>query len=314
MMRHPRSRPILGAIAPLTLAAALLGCGVGGASSPEQEGLLPLWEVTDGTNTVHLLGSIHLLRPDVYPLDPTIYEVFDSAEIVAFELDIAEMASAAAVMMAQGMYRSGRTIADDLPADLVGELERRGQELSLPPAMLRSMKPWLAAMTLSALMLQRAGFEGASGIDAHFQQRAAQMGKRTMGLETAEEQVAALDGLSAEAQVALVRRTLADLDSAAAKLDQSTALWRAGDVEGLAALMAESLRGQPELEERLLSSRNRNWVPQIEELLRGGGRAMVIVGLAHLVGEGSVVDLLEKRGYTVQQLRAREAAGVGASP
>lgn len=54
-------------------------------------------------------------------------------------------------------------------------------------------------------------------------------------------------------------------------------------------------------------------MPQIEALLRGGERAMVIVGLAHLVGEGSVVDLLEKRGYTVQRLRAREAAGVGAS-
>jgi len=313
-MRHPRSRPILGAIAPLALATALLGCGAGGASSPEQEGLLPLWEVTDGTNTVHLLGSIHLLRPDVYPLDPTIYEVFDSADIVVFELDIADMARAAAVMMAQGMYQSGRTIADDLPADLVGELDRRGQELSLPPGMLRSMKPWLAAMTLSALVLQRAGFEGTSGIDVHFQQRAAQMGKRTMGLETAEDQIAAMDGLSAEAQVVLVRRTLAELDSAVAKLDQSTAMWKAGDVEGVAALMAESMRGQPELEERLLNRRNRNWVPQIEELLRGGGRAIVIVGLAHLVGEGSVVDLLEKRGYTVQQLRAREAAGVGAAP
>ena len=305
---------MMSAIAQLALAAALLGCGAVGGSSSEQEGLLPLWEVTDGSNTVHLLGSIHLLRPEVYPLDPTIYEVFDSADVVVFELDLAEMGNAAAVMMTQGMYASGRTIADDLPADLVDELERRGQELSLPHGMLRSMKPWFAAMMLSALVLQRAGFEGASGVDAHFHQRATQMGKRTMGLETAEEQVAAMDGLSPEAQVVLVRRTLAELDSAAAMLDRSTALWQAGDVEELAALMGESLRGQPELEERLLTRRNRNWVPQIEELLRGGGRAMVIVGLAHLVGEGSVVDLLEKRGYTVQQLRAREVAGVGAAP
>src|SRR5690606_19634877 len=156
---------------------------------------------------------------------------------------------------------SGRTIADDLPADLLGELERRGQELSLPPAMVRGMKPWFAAMTLSALVLQRAGFEGASGIDAHFHQRATAAGKRTMGLETAEDQVSALDGLSAEAQGVLVRRTLADLDSVAAKLDQATTLWKAGDAEGLATMMTESMRGQPELEERLLSSRNRNWVP-----------------------------------------------------
>ncbi len=313
MMRHLRSRRILGAVAPLALATVLLGWGARDGSSPEQPGWLPLWEVTDGSSTVHLLGSIHLLRPDVYPLDPTIYEVFDSADVVAFELDAAELAQAATAMMARGMYQSGRTIADDLPADLLGELERRGQELSLPPAMVRGMKPWFAAMTLSALVLQRAGFDGASGIDAHFHQRAAAAGKRTMGLETADDQLSALDGLSAEAQVMFVRRTLADLDSAVAKLDHSTTLWQAGDADALAALMTESMRGQPELEERLLTNRNRQWVPQIEALLRGGERAMVIVGLAHLVGEGSVVDLLEKRGYTVQRLRAREAAGVGAS-
>jgi len=313
MTWHRRSLRILAAAAPLALATVLLGWGAREASSPGQQGWLPLWEVSGGNGTVHLLGSIHLLRPDVYPLDPTIYEVFDSADVVVFELDAAELAKAAPAMMARGTYGSGRTIADDLPADLVSELERRGQELSFPPAMLRGMKPWFAAMTLSALVLQRAGFQATSGIDAHFHQRAATAGKRTMGLETAEDQLSALDGLSAEAQVVFVQRTLADLDSAAAKLDHSTALWQAGDVDALAAMMAESMRGQPELEERLLTNRNRNWVPQIEALLRSGERAMVIVGLAHLVGEGSVVDLLEKRGYTVRQLRAVEAAGVGAS-
>lgn len=313
MMGDPRSRRLFGAVAPLALATVLLGWGARDGRSPEQPGWLPLWEVTGGSSTVHLLGSIHLLRPDVYPLDPTIYEVFDSADVVAFELDAAEVAQASAAMMARGTYQSDRTIADDLPADLVGELEQRGQELSLPPEVVRRMKPWFAAMTLSALVLHRAGFDALSGIDLHFQQRAAAAGKRTVGLETAEDQLSALDGLSAEAQVVLVRRTLADLDSAAAQLDRATALWQAGDAEALAAMMTESMRGQPELEERLLSNRNRNWVPQIEALLRGGERAMVIVGLAHLVGEGSVVDLLEKRGYTVQRLRAREAAGVGAS-
>ncbi|HEX7090870.1 MAG TPA: TraB/GumN family protein [Longimicrobiales bacterium] len=312
-MLHRRSQRILATVAPLALAAVLLGWGARDGSSPEQPGWLPLWEVTGGSGTVHLLGSIHLLRPDIYPLDPTIYEVFDSADVVAFELDASELAQAAAAMMARGRYQSGRTIADDLPADLVGELERRGQELSLPSGVVRGMKPWLAAMTLSALALQRAGFDAASGIDVHFQQRAAAAGKRTMGLETAEDQLSALDGLSAEAQVVLVRRTLADLDSAAAKLDHATTLWQTGDAEGLATLMTESMRGQPELEERLLTSRNRNWVPQIEALLRSGERALVIVGIGHLVGEGSVVDLLEERGYTVRRLRAHEAAGVGAS-
>lgn len=313
MMQQLRSRRLFGAVAPLALATVLLGWGARGGSAPEQPGWLPLWEVTDGSSTVHLLGSIHLLRPDVYPLDPTIYEVFDSADVVAFELDIAELAQAGPAMMERGTYQSGRTLADDLPADLAGELERRAAELSLPAAVVRTMKPWFAAMTLSALVLQQAGFDAAAGIDLHFHQRASAAGKRTIGLETLEDQLSAMDGLSAEAQVALVRSTLAELDSTAVRMDHATALWQAGDAEALAEMMTESMRGQSELEARLLGERNRRWVPRIEALLRGGERAIVIVGVGHLVGEGSVVDLLEKRGYTVQRLRAREAAGVGAS-
>src|SRR5690606_31629505 len=145
-----RTRRILDTVAPLALVTALLGWSVAGAGegSPalEQPGWLPLWEVTDGNDTVHLLGSIHLLRREVYPLDPTIYEVFDSADVVVFELDMAELAEGGPAMMERGMYPSGRTLADDLPPELAAELERRAEEVSLPAMMVRGMKPWFAGM------------------------------------------------------------------------------------------------------------------------------------------------------------------------
>jgi uncharacterized protein YbaP (TraB family) len=56
--------------------------------------------------------------------------------------------------------------------------------------------------------------------------------------------------------------------------------------------------------ERLLYERNRNWIPGIEMLLAGERTAIVVVGVGHLAGEGSVIDLLRQRGYTVTQLQA----------
>src|SRR5690606_12295241 len=226
-------------------------------------------------------------RREVYPLDPTIYEVFDSADVVVFELDMAELAEGGPAMMERGMYPSGRTLADDLPPELAAELERRAEEVSLPAMMVRGMKPWFAGMTLSAAALQQAGFDAASGIDLHFLERASTAGKRTMGLETLDDQLSAMDGLSMEAQIELVRSTLEELDSIAVRMDHATTLWRVGDADALADMMTQSMRGQEELEERLLDQRNRRWVPQIEALLRRGERAMVIVGVGHLVGEGS---------------------------
>jgi uncharacterized protein YbaP (TraB family) len=51
----------------------------------------------------------------------------------------------------------------------------------------------------------------------------------------------------------------------------------------------------------LLLERNRAWVPQIEAL-HAKGDAFVAVGALHLVGTGSVLDLLGERGYKIRRL------------
>jgi uncharacterized protein YbaP (TraB family) len=66
--------------------------------------------------------------------------------------------------------------------------------------------------------------------------------------------------------------------------------------------MNQSMDESPAMYARLLTDRNAAWVPQIEQMLRGGDDVLVVVGTAHLVGEHSVVQMLRQRGYTVEQL------------
>jgi uncharacterized protein len=273
------------------------------AAAAPVDGALPMWEVRAGERTLYLLGSVHLLRPTVYPLDPAIYRAFDAARVVAFELAPDEIAAAAPLMVSVGRLPDGRTFRDELPASVAAELERRLEEFGLPVAAFERMKPWVVALSLSALTLQRAGFSAESGLDLHLQARARGAGKRVIGLETAREQFEVFDGLDREGQEAFVRSTLAELDESAARLDEATAMWQRGDAEAMAAMMTESMREQPALTERLLDARNRAWIPDIEALLTAGEPAIVIVGMGHLVGEGSVVQLLRERGYTVTRVR-----------
>lgn len=297
-----------GLIGPIAFAATMVASAPAGQGEEVREGL-PLWEVRGGGNTVYLLGSIHLLRQDAYPLDPAIYEAFDAAQTVVFEIELTELMQGGVEMMTRGMLPQGRSLADVVPADLYAELERKVAGMPIPFDAIKRMKPWMAAMTLTSAALAQAGFDATHGIDVHFHQRALQAGKRTMGLETMTDQIEALDGLSEAAQIALLRSTVADLDSAAVQLDRATEMWRRGDVEGLVEMLTRSMRDQPELHERLLTARNRRWVPQIEELLRTGTPAMVVVGLGHLVGKGSVVEMLQERGYTVTRVPATVAVG-----
>ncbi|KAI1713248.1 traB family domain-containing protein [Ditylenchus destructor] len=48
-----------------------------------------------------------------------------------------------------------------------------------------------------------------------------------------------------------------------------------------------------------LSKRNRLWLPRIDRILRSQTQVFFAFGIAHMVGEDSVVELLQKQGYTV---------------
>ena len=269
---------------------------------PGPDRCLPLWEVSHQGSTVYLMGSIHLLRPDVYPLDDELYRAFDEAEVAAFEVDLDELAAAGAVMMSRGTFDDGRTLREAISGDLYDEVLARVQGMDIPIAMFEAMRPWMAGMTLSAMELERGGYDVASGIDMHFHARAQEQGTETIGLETLDDQLRVFEELGPEAEEAFLRSTVEQLDETVEQLDRATEAWRMGDHHTLADMFVEAMGDQEVLLDRLLYARNQNWVEGIEELIRTPGTAIVIVGVGHLVGEGSVIELLEARGWEVRQV------------
>jgi uncharacterized protein len=221
---------------------------------------------------------------------------------VAFELDFGKMEEIASVMMARGMNPGGRTLSEMLPAEVYADVVYRAGELGLPVQMFDGMKPWMAAMVLTALLAEQGGFEAASGIDSHFFQRAMERGLRVVGLETAEEQIDVFDRLDEAEQIAFLESTLEQFDESIAMLETLTAHWQQGEAEEVAAILLDAMQDQPALMERILYQRNRNWISQIEALMAAGEQAIVIVGMGHLTGEGSVIALLRERGYAVRQV------------
>jgi uncharacterized protein YbaP (TraB family) len=58
----------------------------------------------------------------------------------------------------------------------------------------------------------------------------------------------------------------------------------------------------PKLYKRLLTDRNGDWISRLETLMDSGKRTLVIVGVGHLVGEKSVINLLKSRGYKIKKM------------
>jgi uncharacterized protein YbaP (TraB family) len=292
-----------------TATAALLAAGTL-ASAPEAAAQQPARNIlyrVDGPSgaTVYMLGSIHLLTPDAYPLAQHVESAYADAERVYFEVSLDSLQARAAEMVPRALWQTGQTLRGALPADLYAQVEQAAAQyaqMGITMAVLDRFEPWMVAMMFSQLEWAKAGLQAQHGVDVHFEGRAQQDGKALGALESVDFQLGLMDGFTPEQQVEMLRQTLEDLPETGEMMGKMVAAWRAGDAAAIDSLMNGSMGRYPQLYATMLTDRNAAWVPQIEQLLRGQDDVLVIVGAAHLVGDESVVSMLRQRGYTVEQL------------
>jgi len=262
----------------------------------------PLWRVTSATDTLHILGSVHLLRPEVYPLAAPIRAVIADAERVAFEVDLDSLQVAAPMMLQAGMYPSDSTLQQVVSEQTYAMLTSALDTLQVPQMQVQRMRPWLASLVLTSTVLQRGGYDVAAGIDQHVYREIQEREVEVVGLESFAEQIAILSSISAEDPDAYLRYSLENMTETLDQIDQIMAAWDAGDAATIAAVMNQGMEAFPAVREQVLIQRNRNWIAPIERLFGTEAQTLVVVGVGHLVGEDSVLEMLQAKGYTVTQL------------
>jgi uncharacterized protein len=284
------------------LAAILVSVSAGAQSPPPAGTKAFLWTVESRGQVAYLAGSIHALSADVYPLAAVFEKAFASAGTLVEEVDLSEVSKTnAPALLARGMYQDGRTVEQAVSKDTVALLAQHAQTLGLPLQLLRTMKPWMIALTLTGLQVVKAGLDPALGLDKHFYDRAVAGRKTVIGLETAESQIARLDGLPELVQERLLVNTLEELEAQPVMLKEIVTAWKRGDAAYFEKSIVDSFREYPEAYRSLIVERNRAWLGQIESCLSRSAPCFIVVGAAHLVGPDGVPALLRERGYTVVQ-------------
>lgn len=267
-----------------------------------------LWKVSDADNSVYLLGSMHLLTADEYPLAPAVDAAFaDSAQLV-FEIapqgmDPQEVAQA---MLQSATRTDGKTLAQTLPPATWRSLQTYAAAHGMPAQSLQHYKPWFVALLVMMGESTAAGMDPALGLDQHFMARAAAAGKPTTGLESAQAQIALFDGMGERAQLEFLQEALGDVAHFKEQMDELLSAWRQADEKALLRIGLQDMRRDyPELYQSINVGRNRAWLPKVEALLHESSHhnALVVVGALHLLGDDGLVRLLQRRGYRVQRLR-----------
>jgi hypothetical protein len=282
------------------LAAAPLGAAPAG---PREEPGATLWRIDGSNAAVFVLGSIHMLRSNDYPLAGSVDRAYAAATSLVFEidLDVMDRPETERAIRAMALLPEGRRLADELRPRTYERARRAASGLGLTLEGLQPLKPWFFLMTLTVAELEKLGFSADDGVDMRIYARARADGKPVEGLETLEEQLGMLDRLSAEDPDALVNQALDEIANSESEMAAIVAAWKRGDLSALERALTKSLRDYPEVRKTLLTDRNHRWAERIDGMLREGGTRLVVVGAMHLPGDEGLLELLRKRGWSMRE-------------
>jgi len=262
-----------------------------------------LWELHGKHNTVYLLGSIHVLRQSDYPLAAPVLEAYANAKSLLMEVNLEEISSdqVQAEMLGSALLPEGKTLPDVLGSQRNARANVLAREVGVDLANFDPFAPWFAAEAISQLQLAQLGFQPEAGVEMYFLQKARTDGKSVAGLETVHDQISLFQNMSMDTQAEYLMSSLEQAKDLPSQVDSMVQAWKRGDSQWFVSQMQSELGRDPALYQAVLGSRNRKWLPKIEALLNDDKNYLVIVGTGHLVGPGSVIDLLKKDGIGATQ-------------
>lgn len=277
--------------------------------APERVDLPPLgepalWTLADEDTTIHMFGTIHLLKPGTEWRTEALDTALEDADAIFFEADVTSaeaQATAAQLVPRLGVFTDGRKLSDLLDEDEEREVREALELVDMPMSAMEPLRPWFAGLQLSVMALQDQGYEPQSGVEMELGAWARETGTPTRYLESMEQQLRFFADLPEDDQVDLLVSSAIQIEDDPGLLDRLVEDWAEGDLDDIADMLAEpDALGSEGVYDVLIVERNRNWVDQIETLLDDeAGTFLLAVGAAHLVGEDSVVEMLRAEGFEV---------------
>lgn len=276
-----------------------------------------LWELSAGKSKVYLFGSIHMLPRDWRWRTEAIDAAIRSSDVFVFEIALTQDQKNKTSLFVQdhGRLPHGQTLSGMLSPGGRKDLELALARTPFDRKAIDTMRPWLALVVLGDYQIQSGPHRSfvEEGVDYTLEQEAWERRKSIRHLETTESQLEMLMQATPDSDIAGLETDLREL----AKTDQTYRDlldgWTAGNQMAIAKAMTSKAFDARE-KYLMLDKRNRNWLPQIESMMVSKKTIFVTVGAAHLVGPGSVLDMLCARGWKVQRIKTGPSTPPPACP
>jgi uncharacterized protein len=262
-----------------------------------------LWELTKGDKTVTLFGSLHIGKPDFYPVPAVIRSRFDDATVLAVEADVTLSETRTTCQkLAAGDEKLEKLLSDD---EII-ELNRYLQAASVNRKAIEGKKLWMVNLLLTAIELQQLGVDFEDGIDVVVIKQARELKKKIVEVEGAK-QCSSLAGAGNAESLAGLNRFLTSVreNKMERRIDGLLNAYRAGDGEAIQKIILEeygdSTMGKTS-KRRLFDDRHPPMAEVIDGYFASKETHFVVIGAGHMFGENNLLQALEKRGVKIKRL------------
>jgi uncharacterized protein YbaP (TraB family) len=257
-----------------------------------------VWKVTSSTGgTLFLGGSAHALRSSDYPLPAPYNRALDASARLVFETDLAGNEAASKGLLKAGQYPKGDSLKNHVDPRTYSYVRRYFALQNVPEQKFNTYRPWLIDMILEAPPAENSQL----GVEQFLKQRAETNHKPITGLESVQEHMAPFVGLSDRQGEALLLVHFINMGRSNPGSRNILDSWRRGDVDALTRSMRDAYQDFPAFADRIITARNRRWIPKIEGFIKSSQIYFVVAGAGHMGGSEGVVALLRARGYSVEQ-------------
>ncbi|HEX9173378.1 MAG TPA: TraB/GumN family protein [Telluria sp.] len=268
-----------------------------------------LYQVSANGHTLHLFGTMHIGRPDFFPLEPKIRAAMAAAPTLAVEIDLErDPAAIAKAMQTHGTFAPGSAGYAGLAPERRARIEGALKKVGIDPAGVGQFKPWVLTAMLGVMEAMKLGYRLELGIDQHLLQLAHGSKAKVVELESMDYQLALFERLTVDEQWRMLEESLAYIESGrnARETREMLEAYNSADDAALDAIAAR-VETDPDVSakfvrELLLGERNGPMADKVAALLARENNAVVAVGVLHLVGKRGLPELLRARGIKVERV------------
>ena len=268
-----------------------------------------IWEATNGSTSVNLVGTIHLGSNNINFLNDDIKRIIDETDVLSVELDLS-LKENIEKTQSSGYLKDGKTIENYLSEDEINKLSSIINTLSpkFNIKEINNLNSFSLISLLTNLCYAKAGILG-NGLDLIMingvKLRKANGDNITINeLEGVDYQ---LETINKTFTWEYLKKYLNDYSNS--NIDEEVDIaknlfnsYKTGDIEFIEESNNKMKNDSPEYYKIMLTDRNIGMTNKIDELIKDGKKHTVAVGAAHFIGDDGILKLLEEKGYKITRV------------